>query len=300
MSMTTVEQSGLEAIFQTWIQAASDYWGPYANLMFGSAADFQTDSKATAGIVKDCKVAMSAAAKNLQILAKAMTSRESVSSLFKSSGTIPEILLKLAEKWMHALYETQTKSLERFGRLAVSTEGVQLEDADESLFYIWSETYEKEFRQVFRMPQLGMSRQFQEKINQSIDHYNIFQSSFAEFLRLLGLPFIKSLGGMQDKLTEMMENRTLPDDAQVYYQMWIKTLEGHYMMLFQTPEYVETLCKTINAWTDFSSYRDACLEEMLSALPVAKRTEMDDLADEVYQLKKRVQKLESLLVAVQN
>jgi hypothetical protein len=48
-------------------------------------------------------------------------------------------------------------------------------------------------------------------------------------------------------------------------------LEGHFMTLFQTPEYVDTLTRTVNALADFSAARDAAFEDMLGALPVAKK-----------------------------
>ena len=97
---------------------------------------------------------------------------------------------------------------------------------------------------------------------------------------------------MQDKIGEMAENGTLPEDSKVYYNMWVKVLEGHYMTLYQTPEYVETMARTINALADFSAARNAVLEDMLSLLPVARKSDMDDMARELYELKKRLRKLE--------
>jgi polyhydroxyalkanoate synthesis regulator phasin len=74
--------------------------------------------------------------------------------------------------------------------------------------------------------------------------------------------------------------------------MWVKVLEGHFMTLFQTPEYVETLTRTVNALSEYSAARNAALEDLLSMLPVAKKTEVDDMARELYDLKKRLRKLE--------
>jgi polyhydroxyalkanoate synthesis regulator phasin len=64
------------------------------------------------------------------------------------------------------------------------------------------------------------------------------------------------------------------------------------MTLFQTPEYVDTLTRTVNALADFSAARDSALEDILSLFPVVKRTELDDMARELYDLKKRLRKLE--------
>ena len=147
-------------------------------------------------------------------------------------------------------------------------------------------------QQFFQIPQLGLMRTYQEKANQVADKYNLFQSTLSEFLSLLGLPFNRSMQVMQEKLGEMAEKGDLSDDTKVYYNMWVKVLEGHFMTLFQTPEYVDTLTRTVNALADFSAARNAALEDLLNMLPVAKKTEMDDMARELYELKKRLRKLE--------
>jgi polyhydroxyalkanoate synthesis regulator phasin len=193
---------------------------------------------------------------------------------------------------MGSLMELQQNMLQRLGRMGESVEAYQFQDIDENMFRAWTDIYTKEFQQFFQIPQLGLMRTYQEKANQAADKYNLFQSILSEFLNLLGLPFNRSMQVMQEKLGEMAEKGELTEDTKVYYNMWVKVLEGHFMTLFQTPEYVETLTRTVNALSEYSAARNAALEDMLSALPVAKKTEMDDMARELYELKKRLRRLE--------
>jgi polyhydroxyalkanoate synthesis regulator phasin len=137
-----------------------------------------------------------------------------------------------------------------------------------------------------------LTRTYQEKINAAMDAYNRFQATLAEFLRLLSMPFNRSLAVMQDQMSELAKKGEMPEDAQVYYRNWVKVLEGHFMTLFQTPEYVQTLAKTIASLSEFSQAKDAVVEDMLKSVPGASRTEVDDLAREVYELKKRIRRLE--------
>ena len=65
-------------------------------------------------------------------------------------------------------------------------------------------------------------------------------------------------------MSEMAQGGELPDDTKGYYNLWVKVLEGHFMTLFQTPEYVDTLTRTVNALADFSAARDSALEDILS------------------------------------
>ena len=193
---------------------------------------------------------------------------------------------------MGSLFELHQKMIQRLGRMGQSVEAYHFQDMDENLLRLWTDIDTKEFQQFFQIPQLGLMRTYQEKANQALDKYNIFQSTLSEFLNMLGLPFNQSVQVIQEKLSEMAENGELTDDTKVYYNMWVKVLEGHFMTLFQTPEYVETLTRTVNTLSEYSAARNAALEDMLSLLPVAKKTEMDDMARELYELKKRLRKLE--------
>jgi polyhydroxyalkanoate synthesis regulator phasin len=74
--------------------------------------------------------------------------------------------------------------------------------------------------------------------------------------------------------------------------MWVKVLEGHYMTLFQTPEYVETLSKTLNSLSAYQTARNAVIEDMLAGLPIPTRTEIDALYEEIHRLKRRLRALE--------
>jgi polyhydroxyalkanoate synthesis regulator phasin len=267
---------GMASLVDTWIKSMGD--------VFGSMAGQSANPKAQAN--------MDAALKNWQAIAGAMAKPESISSLLKGSGAMPEMLLNLAQTSLGSFVKMQQNITDSLGRVGASAEAYKFQDIDENLFRIWTDIYEKEFKQFFQIPQLGLMRTYQEKNNQLADKYNFFQFTLSEFLNLLGLPFNRAMQVMQDKIGEMAENGTLPEDSNVYYNMWVKVLEGHYMTLYQTPEYVETMAKTINALADFSAAKNAVLEDMLSLFPVAKKSDMDDIARELYELKKRLRKLE--------
>lgn len=267
---------GMASLVDTWIKSMGD--------VFGNMAGKSANPKAQA--------TMDAALKNWQAIAGAMAKPESISSLLKGSGAMPEMLLNLAQTSLGGFVKMQQNITDSLGRVGASAEAYKFQDIDENIFRIWTDIYEKEFKQFFQIPQLGLMRTYQEKNNQLADKYNFFQFTLSEFLNLLGLPFNRAMQVMQDKIGEMAENGTLPEDTKVYYNMWVKVLEGHYMTLYQTPEYVETLAKTINALADFSAAKNAVLEDMLSLLPVARKSDMDDMARELYELKKRLRKLE--------
>jgi hypothetical protein len=274
----------VDAMVGAWADAMQTFWGGLA-AMTPQAASRKKPPSASMD-------ALGRMAKGWQTMAAAMSAPDSINALLKGAGAMPEVLSQLAQSTISSFMELQQKAAESAGRIGESVEAYSFENIDENIFRVWTDIYEKEFRQFFRVPQLGLTRTYQEKMNVAMDAYNRHQAIMAEFLRLLALPFNRSLAVMQDKMGELAEKGELPDDAQVYYRNWIKVLEGHFMTLFQTPEYVQTLAKTIDSLSEFSKARNAVIEDMLKSLPIAGRTEVDDLAQEVYRLKRRIRRLE--------
>lgn len=271
--------------------------GKFCNTMFQAWSDMEHHFKFQESTLRGEKregkqTSMDSAIKSFQAFSKALFEPNVMESLLNGTGAMPEILTKMGQSSFNSWLQLQQKWIERAGRLGNSTEAFKFENLDENAFRAWSDIYEKEFRQFFNIPQLGLTRFRQEKLNHVLDRSVIFQSTFAEFLRLLYLPVTHSLTVMQEKLGEMLESESLPEDAKTYYQMWIKTLEGHYMVLFKSPEYVEILGKTLESMSKLTKSRNEVLEDMLAEVPIPKQKEMDDLYQELYLLKKRVKTLE--------
>lgn len=280
-------------IFSTWVKSAGDFWGSMLQAWSHMGSYLNTPEKPEQSKTESSKRAtLDAAQKSFQLLSKLLVSPNVMESLLKGTEAMPEIMFKLEQSSFSSFLQLQQKWLERASRLGKSTEAFKFEDLDENAFRAWTDVYEKEFQQFFNIPQLGLTRFHQEKVNRAIDKYTIFQSTFGEFLRLLYLPISHSLTAMQDKMGELVEKEELPADAKIYYQMWIKILEGHYMTLFQSPEYVQALGKTLQGMSEFFMARNEVLEDMLSSMPIPKQKDLDDLYHELYILKKRIKTLE--------
>jgi poly[(R)-3-hydroxyalkanoate] polymerase subunit PhaE len=280
---------GFEAMLGAWTETMNAFWSSVSPPAAGKP-DASPGSENKGSSAR--REAMDKAAKNWRTMAAAMTAPESINALLKSAGAMPDILTQLTQSTMDSLLELQRSAMAQAERIGTSVEAYRFENLDENLLHVWTEIYEKEFRRFFQIPQLGLTRTYQEKLNVTMDTYNRFQSTFAEFLRLLTLPFNQAVVVMQDQVGELAANGKLPEDSQAYYRMWVKVLEGHFMTLFQTPEYVKTLGETIGVLTEFSEAKNAVLEDLLQCFPIASRTELDDLAQEVYELKKRIRRIE--------
>ena len=161
-----------------------------------------------------------------------------------------------------------------------SGQAYDFENLDREALRIWSDLYEKEFRQFLNIPQVGLTRFYQERIGKSIDRFFRFQTAMAEFIQILHLP---------------VEKGELPGTSREYYQRWIKILEGHYMRLYQSDHFADVMARTLAALEEFVAARNEVVLDALQSLPIPDQKQMDELYKEIYLLKRRVRALEKQL-----
>ena len=186
----------------------------------------------------------------------------------------------------------QQQWLEKIDRIGQSTPAFDFDSLDEEVFKAWTEIYEQEFRQFFHIPQLGLTRFYQEKLYQALDKHNRFQSQFMEFMHLIYLPVEKSIKVLQQQLSELARTGKLPESSNDYYKLFVKILEGHYMSLFKSPDYVTAMSKTLDTLEDFVAVRDNIAQDFLKTLSMPTQQELDEVYKELYHLKKRLKILE--------
>jgi hypothetical protein len=279
------------SVFQ-WMQTAVDMW-------LNMAKAIQPNSNTTPGTQNAVQNRFTKQLDtNLNLLKSfsRMTSEpETASALANSFIALPEILLKMAKSGFEAALQIQHHLIEKAGKIGKSTEAYKFDNLDQEAFEALNNVYEKELRQYFKIPPLGPTRFYQERFNEMLDKYNLFETMLAEFLSILYLPMEKSFKVFQEKLQQMAEEGNLPKETKESYAIWIKILEGHYINLFKSKEYTDVLHRTLNQMEDFITVRNKTLEDFFQLLPIVTHKEIDDLYKEFHLLKKRVKELEKQL-----
>ncbi len=183
--------------------------------------------------------------------------------------------------------EPAGNGFEKFGHEAVET---------------WTAIYEQSVQPLLKIPPVGLTRVHQEKINRLADKFNGYQAAVSEFQMLLYVPMEKSLADMRVELEKLTKKGESAQDFKVYYGMWIKVLENHYMSLFRSQEYRLALSRLLNETAAFRVTGNDVLMQFLEFLPIPTNREMDELYKELYTIKKqakesakKINKLESEL-----
>lgn len=152
----------------------------------------------------------------------------------------------------------------------------------------WSDVYENELRRVLNIPQLGLTRYYQERTVQAVEKYLDFQTATARFVSVLSEPMMGTIPVFPEEPGKGSEGLDYKD----LYQSWIKQLEEAYMELLKSPEYISAMTKAINALRDCRVTRQQLLMDMLQEIPVPNNRDMDEVYKELYLLKKKVKELE--------
>lgn len=159
----------------------------------------------------------------------------------------------------------------------------------------WLDLWSNTLQQIFNIPQIGLTRLYQEKVNHANEKYCRFQTAMGNFCLMLSMPLERAYQQLQEQLTQSAKQEPLPEDAKYYYDSWIKILESQYHELLNSAEYIQTLARTLDSMNAFVGAREAVITDALKALPIPSNSDMDALYREIYQLKKRIKSIEKTM-----
>lgn len=169
-----------------------------------------------------------------------------------------------------------------------SLPGVGFENAQQDALRAWTDIYERAVQPLLKVPQVGLTRVFQEKIGQLADKFTTYQRAVSEFQMLLSGPMDKAFADMREQLDRSRAKGEPTEDYRACYGMWIKALKGHFMTLFRSDQYRTALSRLLNETAAFRISGDDVLTEFLQFLPIPTNKEMDDLYKDIYTLRKAV------------
>ena len=284
------EKRDMEAMMQEWMKASTDFWT--SMLKTGPASESTLVPPDQEGKKSRYAESMEATLKRMQSASSALNDPKMADAILKGLNTLPEFFMKISKAGWEASARIQEKVAEKAGKIGQKTDAYQFENLDQGIFKVWREIYEEEFSQYFKIPQLGLTRCYQEKLNHLLDQSNILKPTLSEFLYLIYLPMEKSMKVFQDKIEDLSKEGNAPDKAKDYYNLWIKILEGHYMNLFKSPEYLAAMRELINQMEVYVGAKNDVLQDVLQSLPIPTNKDMDNIYKDLYLMKKRIKVLE--------
>jgi class III poly(R)-hydroxyalkanoic acid synthase PhaE subunit len=289
MSEKTIHATGFEDMFSSMFKMAAPMWKAAADMWSVHPEKASTTQNTSKSRLQET---MESTFKTWQTGMLSMSEPVAVKTLMNTLPMLPDIMLKLAGSGMESFISFYKQWSKRFDRMQNTGKPFDFSDIDTDFLNRWTHVYETEMQKFFNLPQIGLTRLYQERASQVLDRYNLFQSAAAELIHLLGVPFEKSFQVLQTTISQEAESGKLKEDARHYYNMWIKILEGHYMTLFKSSEYAHAMHKALKTLNDYIAARREVVVDTLKFLHVPTNQDMDDLYHEIYLLKKRLRTIE--------
>ncbi len=281
------QKTGPEPLSAAWLKAAADFWEAAAKMAKAEAPPGEAPPSA-----KDTRPPFTAwgqtAQGNWPWLSFLMQAPAPQDFLLRAIETLPEVSLQMARLGFEGYFRLQQQGLEQFDKMVQGVEAGKSDLLGRDTVKAWTEIYGQDFRQVLSLPQLGLNRVFQERLTKATKAFSQFQEALAAFLQVLSLPMETSLEVMKARLEELGKEGNLSDDFKDYYDMWVKILEGHYMILLKSPEYLGSLGNILMAAGKFTVARQELLGDILKAQGIPTYKDLDELGKELYLLKKKV------------
>jgi len=289
MTQENSGQTASEPLLGAWINWTMDFWDTMAQMgpgLNGTGRSGGQVSRETA----DAGDPWLAALNLWQGFFSLLTEPGTITAVFQGIQAPSKIILRMAQAGWGGYFHLHQQWLAGWQGNGSPPGEAGYENLDQDIFKACNEIFEQDFRRFLNLPHLCLDGLPQERVIRATVEFNQFQAAMAEFIYLLYLPVKKSLRAMGAVWVDDGTEKP-PEDFKEYYKRWLRILEGHYMTLFQSAEYIRTLTHTLRAMEDFALAKQELQSEAMAALGLPTRREMDDLYREIYLLKKSVKGL---------
>lgn len=284
-------QKEQKAMFEDWVSLSGQFFGDISKMW--SQNSFETFGvKDFDDAMKNMKDTWSLSMKTWQSVAKSMQNPNESYLSEKALEERREVLEKIMGTMAESFKIIQEKGFDQAEALKNNWGNLDPDKMDKEMFKKWESFYTNELSKVLGMPQVGLGREYQEKIAGALDKFNLFNAALIEFIYFLYLPMEKTFILMQKDIEKMVADGKFPENSDEFYSMWLKKLESHYMSMFYSSEYISVMAKALENMAQFKSARDAVLEDVVSSMPVPTKSEIDEMYKELSELKRTVKKLE--------
>ncbi len=214
-----------------------------------------------------------------------------------AAAELADQVKKLLESWTHSSQGFMQPWMEASARgyrdLPQIMEGHPA--AFMKIYHTMFSAFDSTVGRVFHIPAVGKDREKVELLLRSLDVLSAYLAKNTEFEHTM---YITGLAACEKMIAAVAEKVSAGEefkDFGEFFNLWITVNEKAYSSLFQTEDYAKMQGELLEASLDVRKHSFKLMELHLYDLPIALRSEMDDLYKTVYELKKKVKGLEKQL-----
>lgn len=167
-----------------------------------------------------------------------------------------------------------------------------------SMYQNMSNVLNSKAGQLFNAPKVGKDRETAELLSRFLESLATYAKCNAEYQQAM----YKTGGGAMQEVVEQLVAKaqagdTSGQDFSAFFELWIATNEKTFNKFFQTKEFSRLRDAVTSSGFAARKHYFALVELQLADLPIALRSEMDDLYKTIYELRKEVKNLKAQINA---
>jgi class III poly(R)-hydroxyalkanoic acid synthase PhaE subunit len=154
-------------------------------------------------------------------------------------------------------------------------------------------TFEKTTGKIMSVPTLGKDREKMALLSKYTKALSTFSSRHLEYYQLMHATGYEGNQAVIKALAEKIEAGEKFDKFDDFFALWINTNEKVFYKLFQSKEFNARRNAMTDAGFKARKLFNQIIEGQLADLPIARRSEMDEVYKIIYDLRKQVKGLQS-------
>jgi uncharacterized membrane-anchored protein YhcB (DUF1043 family) len=145
---------------------------------------------------------------------------------------------------------------------------------------------------LMKMMTPGSSKASLEMMNELSNEFAHYQMKNAQMQYMMYTTGMKAMDEVAENIYSKLQKGESMNDFMKVYQEWLNTNDKHFVSLFSTDEYSKMQAELNTLGMKMKRHMDLQMEKMLNNVPVATRSEMDELYKVIHELRKRINTLE--------
>ncbi len=128
-----------------------------------------------------------------------------------------------------------------------------------------------------------------------MNQLNVYNIKNAELQHMIYMHGVKVIETIAEKVANKIENGESIDSLIKLYQDWLNISDKNFVALFESDDYSKLMAEVHSLQLHIKKAVEKQTEKLFKDVPVATRSEMDELYQTIYDLKKQVRQLQSML-----
>jgi polyhydroxyalkanoate synthase subunit PhaE len=150
-------------------------------------------------------------------------------------------------------------------------------------------------REMLALPPVGYTREWQTQGQEWAELFIEYNAAMQAFMQLLGKVGQSAAELFGKKMNEMNQNGESLDGLRAAYDLWIDCGEEAYAEVVATPDFPHLQAQMVNALMRLKSHEQAMMDEVMTAMSIPTRKEVDTTHKRVYDLQRQLCALQDKL-----